>query len=461
MPSLFHFSPVPPRVSLNTQRKGEASFTVSNASGKPIRGRARVRPQSPAQEAWFTLAEERERDFDATSTTQYTVQIAVPGDAPAGTYAFRLDVMEVEEPEENYTEGPTVTFEVREAAPPPSRPFPWWILAVGVVVIAVVLAILLWPRQVMVPDMELMTLAEAEAEIEKVGLVASTTTEAHDTIEEGQVIRTDPPASSKVDKGSTVALTISSGVGQVTMPDVVGMTEAQARDRLKLEDLAVTISRENHDTIAQDQVIRTKPSEGNKVDSDSTVTIVLSDGPVTLILPDVTDRREEDAKQILQDACEPSPCFVVQIQEEHSDDVDKGRVIRTSPAAGAEVNRGDPVKMIISSGPEITEPATKIRHLVSKAGGKIVPDLAVEWQHAPLANPPTWEFGLQSGVRMADGRPFDAHLVKEVLDAKLGDLWYYKTTIADGDHLILVLVSSPNTSLLYDLLVIDFEVVPQ
>jgi beta-lactam-binding protein with PASTA domain len=443
MPSLFHFSPVPPRVSLNAQRKGEASFTVSNASGKPIRGRARVRPQSPAQEAWFILTEERERDFDATSTAQYTVQIDVPGDVPAGTYTFRLDVMEVEEPEENYTEGPTVTFELR-AAPPPSRPFPWWILAVvgGVVVLAVVLAIILWPRKVTVPDVELMTLAQAEAEISEAGLVASTTTEAHDTIEEGQVIRSNPPASSKVDKGSTVMLIISSGVGQVTVPSVDGMTEAQATTALEAQGLEVTIERENsgtiekgqamrtepsadsnavpgstvklvvslgvgevtippvagitsaqaiiileelglkaavssesHNTVEKDKVIRTEPSASKKVEKGSTVTLVVSTGPVTVIVPDVTDRKEADAKQILENACEPSPCFVVEIQRQSSNSVDEGRVIRTSPETNTEAPRGSSVTMVVSSGPAGT------RIIVTR----LVPSLSSKTTLSPVA----------------------------------------------------------------------------
>ena len=141
MPSPFAVTAVSNSVSLDEKRHGEAAFTVFNASGRPIRGRARLVPESPEAGGWLSLAGTAERDFIIAGTEQYTAHIAVPGDAPAGSYAFRLDMVGVENPDELFTQGPTVSFEVSEAPSP--KPFPWWavIAAVAGLILCCVLAV--------------------------------------------------------------------------------------------------------------------------------------------------------------------------------------------------------------------------------------------------------------------------------------------------------------------------------
>jgi hypothetical protein len=130
MPSPFAVTAVSNSVSLDDKRHGEAAFTVFNASGRPIRGRARPVPESAQANAWLSLAGVAERDFPIAGTEQYTVHIAVPRDAPAGSYAFRLDMVGVENPDELFTQGPTISFEVPEAAP--AKAFPWWAIIAAV-----------------------------------------------------------------------------------------------------------------------------------------------------------------------------------------------------------------------------------------------------------------------------------------------------------------------------------------
>jgi hypothetical protein len=126
MPSPFAITTTANAVSLDAQRHGEASFTVSNTSGSPIRSRAQLAPQAPASTTWLTLREEAEQDFPAGGTEQFAVKIAIPADTPAGSYSFRLDVVGVENPDELYTQGPSVTFQVPE--PKTKKHFPWWIV---------------------------------------------------------------------------------------------------------------------------------------------------------------------------------------------------------------------------------------------------------------------------------------------------------------------------------------------
>lgn len=124
MPSLFDITAAATRVNLDSQRRGEISFTVTNTSGRPVRGRARIVPQGTASPDWFTLSGQPERNFDVAGAQQYTVQIAVSAAAPNGSYLFRLDMIGVENPDEFYTEGPAVVFDVSSTPPPPPPPPP-------------------------------------------------------------------------------------------------------------------------------------------------------------------------------------------------------------------------------------------------------------------------------------------------------------------------------------------------
>jgi hypothetical protein len=137
-------------VILGSDRRGEVAFSVSNVSGRALRGRSRLVFDPGGGEAavdlsgWLTVVPPEERDFDIAETEQYRVQIAPPENAPAESYSFQLDMMDVENPEEHYSPGPTVTFRVPEMEEAP-RKFPWWIVAVvaGVLVVSGVVVFLL------------------------------------------------------------------------------------------------------------------------------------------------------------------------------------------------------------------------------------------------------------------------------------------------------------------------------
>jgi hypothetical protein len=144
MANTFSVTAVADRVSLDAQRKGLASFTITNTTDQPARGRGQVTVTPPAEAAWITVVGEASRPIPAGSTEQYPVQIAVAPTAPAGTYSFRLDAVNEANPDEDTTAGPTVTFEAPAAEAPVKRKFPWWIvILIAVVVVGAVIVVLL------------------------------------------------------------------------------------------------------------------------------------------------------------------------------------------------------------------------------------------------------------------------------------------------------------------------------
>ena len=215
MPSLFTITSVSNSVILDAARQGVATFTVSNTSGRQVRGRARLTPQNPEAAAWLSIVGIAERDFPIETTQQFTVKVKVPPQAPAGNYIFRLDVVGVDNPDEDYTQGPGMTFEVPKFLP---KKFPWWILAVvgGVLVIAAAVIVILSiiGQKVQVPDISGLGQGTAENELQRIGLeLGNVSQENSSTVPSGAVIRSEPPGGEKVAKGSTVDLVMSSGLG--------------------------------------------------------------------------------------------------------------------------------------------------------------------------------------------------------------------------------------------------------
>ncbi len=216
MPSLFAITTAANSVPLDGSRKGQIVFTVSNTSVRAVRGRARIAPDGAAAATWFALADGAEREFTVNGTQQYTVQIAVPPTIAAGNYTVRLDMVGVDNPDEDFTQGPSVTFAVPE--PLPVKKFPWWIIAVivGIVIVGVILAVVLSPKQVDVPTLVGSPLVAAQPTLESVGLKVNVIQATAESAKVNVVLAQDPTGGAKVQSGSAVTLTV--GVAKPITP---------------------------------------------------------------------------------------------------------------------------------------------------------------------------------------------------------------------------------------------------
>jgi hypothetical protein len=146
MPS-FTVTAAGQRVNLGISGGAQASFTVTNTSTQTLRARMMTRPGDSASPEWFSIVGEPVREVAPNEDEQVLVQLSVPPTAPAGAYSFRLDAVSAVDPDEDFTEGPSVEFDV-EGQPPPKKKFPWvpwWILAiVGGVVLLVIIAVIVF-----------------------------------------------------------------------------------------------------------------------------------------------------------------------------------------------------------------------------------------------------------------------------------------------------------------------------
>src|SRR5215831_17209374 len=222
-------------VTLDNQGRAEVSLTASNTGSKPIAGRAKLVPLGSAKAAWLSLDGEQERNFAKGEAHQLTVRIAVPPGTPVGKYSFRLNIISVENPDDEFTEGPSVSFEVKELtlAAPPARKFPWWIVAVAAVVVlgGGLITWLLIPEKITMPEVVRKPYQDAVNDLKAVKLKpAAKETKVSGTETPGIVIEQNPKAKEVVRVGSEVKLVGAVPPATVEVPDAVRKPTSEAKD---------------------------------------------------------------------------------------------------------------------------------------------------------------------------------------------------------------------------------------
>jgi serine/threonine-protein kinase len=188
--------------------------------------------------------------------------------------------------------------------------------------------------------------------LEEQGFVVGEIDEAFsDEIEEGRIVRQRPGAGTRVDEGATVDLVVSAGQQLATVPDITGLTENEARQRLREEDLIPgRADREFSADVTEGRIISSDPIAGEDVPAGSTVDFVVSRGEELVVVRPVVNRSEADAIELLE-----GQELAVSIERQHSGTVSEGFVISQDPGPGDEVRPGDTVTIVVSLGPEEVE----------------------------------------------------------------------------------------------------------
>jgi serine/threonine-protein kinase len=198
-----------------------------------------------------------------------------------------------------------------------------------------------------VPNVVGKPLDEARTILEEAGLEVATEPK-NSKKPEDQVLEQDPEAGEEAVTGDTVTLTISAGIAQTTVPDLVGLSQEEAEAalkdaRLKLGDVTEVAA----EGVEPGEVIRQFPGADKQADVGSTVDI---DVAASATVPDVVGMSEEEATSVLEDAG-----YSVSVSSEPSDTVEEGIVIAQDPDGGAEYESGQTVTILVSEGPEAQE----------------------------------------------------------------------------------------------------------
>lgn len=228
---------------------------------------------------------------------------------------------------------------------------------IAAVLLGIIFAVVFANREeIKVPNFREMTVEEAEAYLEEHGInlrIKEGREVISEDIEKGCIVSQDPSADEKVKEGSTITVNISKGLGEGTVPNLVGKDESELSDYLKAAGFELgKVSSRSSDKEAG-TILSQSPKAGETAEKGSEIDVVVSDGTLnTATVPYVIGKSVADAKAALSAA--GLKCSVTNEFSSASE----GEVINQNYSSGTQLKRGSTVTITVSAGQKPTEPTT-------------------------------------------------------------------------------------------------------
>jgi serine/threonine-protein kinase len=198
------------------------------------------------------------------------------------------------------------------------------------------------PPKTSVPDVTGMNYGDAVQALNDANLNASKH-EVFSPKPAGQVVDQNPPAGEQVVEGTEVVLDVSKGTKQVEVPNVVGMSEAEARTTLEQAGFKVSSTSAPSDTTPQGDVSDQNPDGGTQAAKGSTVAITVSSGPSTTTVPDEIGQDKQVAIDDLK-----ANGFKVHAENVACSDPNQDNIVQDQdPAGGSDAPNGSTVDIFV------------------------------------------------------------------------------------------------------------------
>ncbi len=268
------------------------------------------------------------------------------------------------------TTPPTIQMAVTEPTSPgtiydeekQSRPWGKYIaiallVVAGIAALSVAGFLLLRTKSYEVPDLVGVEQAVALNEVSGNDWVIETNRERSDEVPEvDHVVRTVPAAGEMLDEGATLVVYVSDGPELRTIPELAGMTLADAQATLTdLRLVLVEVTPEFSEDVAPGSIIRWQVQEnpsliaGAQVLPDTVIEVTVSLGPAPRPAPDLTNLTLDEATAALGGV----QLVLARGEDEFSDTIEVGRVVSQDPPPTTPVERGGTVTVRISKGPDL------------------------------------------------------------------------------------------------------------
>ena len=139
------------------------------------------------------------------------------------------------------------------------------------------------------------------------------------------------------------------GVGKISVPSLVGMSQSEAKEALSNIGLLSEVEEEVFsEDIAQGKVISSSPGGGGRISPAGTVGLVLSKGQERIEIPVISNLTPDVATQKMS----ALGLTIGDINEVFDMKVESGFVIGTDPKSGEKVKRNSVVNIVVSKGVE-------------------------------------------------------------------------------------------------------------
>ena len=202
------------------------------------------------------------------------------------------------------------------------------------------------PHDIRVPNVVGLTYPEASRTLEQAGFKAQRGEQRfHNAAPRGTVLEQTPAAEGNQPAGALVTLVVSSGQRYGTIPSVIGMTRELALNALETAGFDAGQVEMRPSNEPRGAVIDSRPRPGTQAPMPSPVALVISEGPTTILVPDLIGRTVSDATQLLRQV----GLNVGDIQYEYGGSVaDAGAVVvAQTPPSGSQVNAGTRVNVLV------------------------------------------------------------------------------------------------------------------
>jgi serine/threonine-protein kinase len=200
---------------------------------------------------------------------------------------------------------------------------------------------------VVIPSVTGLTVEEANSRLSRANLRGKEgATRPSGAAPKGTVVEQNPLAGTIDAPGTTVTLTVSGGQRAAPVPEVAGMNRRDAERALEEAGFGVgTVTQRSSET-PRGTVIQTDPVGGASAVVPGPVGLVLSSGPASVMLPDVTGRSYGDARNTL----EQLGMVVNGLGLDSTSTAPAGTVVSMTPAGGRTVPSGSTIGLRLSAG---------------------------------------------------------------------------------------------------------------
>ncbi len=232
--------------------------------------------------------------------------------------------------------------------------------AAAVVLILALILALTGGEEIEAPDFTGLTYEQAEQMAEEYDVKIKLGDEViSETVDKGIIVSQDPEAGQTIKTGSTIKVNVSKGMGDGSVPNLVGMMEDDLSEFLEGTGFELGAVTQQASDKPEGTVLKQTPGAGEEVEKGTKIDVVVSDGSKAQgTVPSLLGYSVSEAQSLLAN----EGLKLGNVSSEYSSSYGDGEIIYQQYKAGTKLTKNSTVSVTISKGkkPEsTTTPATQ------------------------------------------------------------------------------------------------------
>ncbi len=231
-------------------------------------------------------------------------------------------------------------------------------LIVGITSVVVLIPIITNGKQATIPDVSGLSISDAIKKLQDEGFTVSDKQEeiSSTEIEEGKVVRTNPPANIKRKNGTEVTIYVSIGDTKITIEDYTGKSYLEIKGKLEALKLSVIIEKKDVEEGEED-----KYEDGKIIEQSVKAGEKLSEGDtITLYIPNVISKYPNftDGTWTITDVQDFADMYDLEVTIDYieTSEYEAGEIFYQSRPEGYQIVAGQTFRIRVAQAPTVEEP---------------------------------------------------------------------------------------------------------